>query len=60
MRVAAETRIQAFENELKTVHGELSKSEAGLKGARARIHNTVVDFKNSPVFESYFESRRQQ
>ena len=49
MRVAAEMRIQGLGDELKTIRGELSKAEADLDGARARICTTVVDTKNSPV-----------
>ena len=60
MRVASEERIQALEDELKTIRGELSKAEANLNGVRARIRTAVADFKQSPVFESYIESKRRQ
>ena len=60
MRVAADTRIEVLGDELKTVPGKLSKAEADLNGARARIRTVVADFKMSPIFESYIESRRQQ
>ena len=52
--------IQALEDELKTAHSELIKTEADLNGARARIRTAVVEFKKSPIFESYIESKRQQ
>ena len=60
MRVAAETRIQVLRDELKAIRGELSKAKADLIGAKARICTAMADFKRSPVFESYIESRRQQ
>ena len=59
MRVAAETRIQALGDELKTARSELIKTEADLNGARVRICTTVADFKKSPICESYIELRRQ-
>ena len=60
MRVATDTRIQVLRDELKIVRGKLSKAEDDLNGARARIRTTVADFKRSPVFENYVESRRRQ
>ena len=38
----------------------LSRTEADLNGARARIRSAVADFKNSPVFDNLIELRRQQ
>ena len=60
LRVAAETRIQALEYELKTARGTLSRTEADLNGARARIRSAVADDKNSPTFDNYVELKRQQ
>ena len=60
MRKASETRIKALEDELITVRGELSKGEADLNWVRARIRTAIADFKNSPLFENYIESRRRQ
>ena len=60
IRTASETRIKALEEELKGVRGVLNKTEADLNRARARIHFIVADFENSPSFESFIESRRQQ
>ena len=53
MRVAAETRIQALEGELKTAQGTLSRIEANLNVARARIRatkteETTVDLRLQP------------
>ena len=60
MRAASKTRIQALEDELKTVRGVLSMTKADVNGARARIHTAVVDFKQRSIFESCIELRRQQ
>ena len=60
MRAASKTRIQALEDELKTVRGVLSMTKADVNGARARIHTAVADFRKSPVLESYIEARRRQ
>ena len=60
MRVVAETRIQALEDELKTAQGTLSRIEAYFNGARARIRSAVAYYKNSPTFNNYVELRRQQ
>ena len=60
MRGAAESRIQALEGEPKKARGVLSRTEADLNGARARIRSAVADFKNSPAFNNHIELRRQQ
>ena len=60
MRIAAERRIQALEGKLKTAQGTLSKTEADLYGARARIRSAVADYKKSPAFDNHVELRRQQ
>ena len=60
MRVAAETRIEVLEGELKNAHTELSKTEADLNETSAKIRTAIVDFKQSTAFENYVESRRQQ
>ena len=44
LRVAAETRIQALEGELKTAQDTLSRTEADLNGARARIQSAMADY----------------
>ena len=51
---------EALEGELKDARTKLSKTEADLNEARARIRIVVVDFKNSPVVENFIESKRQQ
>ena len=38
----------------------LSRTEADLNGARARIRSAVADFKNSPAFDNLIEGKRQQ
>ena len=38
----------------------LSRTEADLNGARARIRSAVADFRNSPAFENLIELRRQE
>ena len=38
----------------------MSRTEADLNGARARIRSAVADFKNSPAFDNLIELRRQQ
>ena len=48
MIVAAETRIQALGNKLKTVRGEISKAEVDLNRARARIRTAVAGFNKNP------------
>ena len=60
LRVVAETKIQALEGKLKTVQGTLSRTEADLNGARARICSAVADYKKSPAFDNHVELRRQQ
>ena len=60
LRMATKNRIEALEGELKEAKIELSKTEAELNEARAKIRTTVADFKKSPIFESFVESKRQQ
>ena len=60
MREAAETRIQALEGELKDARTELGKTKADLNEARGKIRNAMADFKKSPIFKSFDESKRQQ
>ena len=60
MRGTAESRIQVLEGEHKEARGVLSRTEADLNGARARIRSAVADFKNSPAFDNLIELRRQQ
>ena len=59
-RVAARTRIKVLEDEPEDAHTELSKTEADLNEARARICTAVADFKKSSAFENFVESKRQQ
>ena len=49
-----------LDGELTDARTELNKTEADLDEARARICTAVEDFKKSPVFESFVESKRQQ
>ena len=60
LRGAAELRIQALEGEMKVARGELSRTEADINGARARIRYALADFKNSPAFDNHVKLRRQQ
>ena len=60
LRGAAETRIPALEGELKTARGALSRTEADLNGAGARIRSTEADYKNSHALDNHVEMRRQQ
>ena len=60
LRGAADSRVQVLEGELKEARGVLSRTEADLNGARARIRSAVADFRNSPAFESLIELRRQE
>ena len=52
LRGAADSRVQVLEGELKEARGVLSRTEADLNGARARIRSAVADFRNSPAFEN--------
>ena len=60
LRGAAESRIQALEEELKAERGDKQLVEHELNGVRARIRSAVADFKKSPAFENIIELRRQE